>query len=309
MSEYSLTTSLADYLAVRRSLGFKLTRHGLLLDQFVAFCEQAGARRITSELAVAWVTMPNNASPSWLSMRLSVVRSFATWLQAIDPTTEVPERGWLPPVRRTTPYLYSDKDVGALLEAARRARWPLSAATYETLIGLLAVTGMRVGEAIRLDRDDVSLHDGVVIIADSKGGKSRQIVLHPTTVSALRSYLRRRAVLSPAPAEPALFVHPAGNRIRYESVQAMFRTLATRAGLSPRSPQCRPTVHGLRHTFAVKTMIRWYREGVDVQARLPVLSTWLGHADPKWTYWYLSASPELLALAGERLEASTEVLA
>ncbi len=306
MSEHSLEASLADYLAVRRSLGFKLARQGLLLEQFVAFCEQAGAGRITSELAMTWVTMPDNPSPAWLSMRMSVVRGFASWLQAIDPATEMPDRGSLPPCRRPTPYLYSDADVQALIEAAHRARWPLSAATYETLIGLLAVTGMRVGEAIRLDRDDVSLDDRVIVIVDSKGGKSRQIVLHPTTVIALRTYLERRAVLSPRPAEPAMFVHPAGNRIGYVSVQAMFRALAQRAGLSSRSPQCRPTVHGLRHTFAVNTVIRWYREGVDVQARLPVLSTWLGHADPKWTYWYLSASPELLALAGKRLETWTE---
>jgi integrase len=202
------------------------------------------------------------------------------------------------------PFLYSEDDVGSLLAAARRLRWPLSAATYETLIGLLAVTGMRVGEAIRLNRSDVSLGDGLLTIADSKFGKSRQLILHPTTVGALRVYLRRRAEVSPSPEEPALFVHPAGNRINYEAVQGTFKVLTVRAGITPRSPQCRPTLHGLRHSFAVDTVVRWYREGVDVQARLASLSTWLGHADAKWTYWYLSASPELLGLAGERLEAS-----
>jgi integrase/recombinase XerD len=306
MSEHPLRAALADYLGVRRSLGFKLTRDGLLLEQFVAFCEQAGARTVTRELAVAWVISPQKASPSWMSMRLTVVRGFAFWLQAADPTTEVPERGWLPPRRRTNPYLYTDAEVTALMEAARRARWPLSAVTYETLIGLLKCTGMRIGEAIRLDRDDVSLNDGLITIRDSKFGKSRQLVIHPTTVSALRSYLKRRAALSPRPAEPALFVHPAGNRVVYTSVSPMFHALVRRAGLSPRSANCRPTVHGLRHTFAVNTLIDWYRQGLDVQSRLPVLSTWMGHADPKWTYWYLSASPELLALAAERLETSAE---
>jgi integrase len=152
MSEHTLERALTDYLAVRRSLGFKLTRDGLLLSQFVAFCQQTGADRITSEVALAWVTTPAKASPSWLNMRLSMVRGFARWLQASDPSTAVPSRGWLPPVRRTNPYLYSEADVGALMAAAQRARWPLSAATYETLIGLLAVTGLRIGEAIRLDR-------------------------------------------------------------------------------------------------------------------------------------------------------------
>lgn len=304
MSEHLLRAALADYLAVRRSLGFKLTRAGLLLEQFVTFCEAAGASTITREVAMGWVTAPANASPSWMNIRLTVVRGFASWLQASDTAAEIPERGWLPPRRRTNPYLYSDAEIAALMGAARRARWPLSAATYETLIGLLAVSGMRIGEAIHLDRDDVSLDDALLTIRDSKLGKSRRLVIHPTTVSALRCYLKKRAVLSPTPGEPALFVHPAGNRIVFTSVSPMFHTLVRRAGITPRSPRCRPTIHGLRHTYAVNTLIGWYRQGLDVQARLPVLSTWMGHADPKWTYWYLSSSPELLALAAGRLEAS-----
>lgn len=304
MSANTLRAALADYLAVRRALGFKLARDGLLLEQFVGFCEHAGASRVTTSLALDWVNSPTKASPSWLAMRLSVVRGFASWLQAADPATELPPTGWLPPRRRTTPYLYSGADVAALMAAARQARWPLSAATYETLIGLLAVTGMRVGEAIRLERADVSLSDGLLTVRESKFGKSRQLAIHPSTVAALRRYSRRRVELSPAPGEQAFFVHPTGNRITYPSVQAMFHTLVRRAGLTPRSQHCRPTIHGLRHTFAVNTLTGWYRDGLDVQARLPLLSTWLGHADPKWTYWYLSAAPELLALAGQRLEAN-----
>lgn len=302
MSQSTLRDALVDYLAVRRSVGFKLTRDGLLLGQFVAFCEQAGAERITRDLAVAWVTAPPGASPSWLGMRLTDIRGFAAWLQATDPATEVPERGWLPPRRRTGPFLYSDSDITGLMAVARQARWPLSAAIYETLIGLLAVTGMRVGEAIRLDQDDVALDHGLITIRDSKLGKSRQVVLQPSTVNALRRYLAARADLSPVPNEPALFVHPAGNRITYRSVAPMFHTLCGRAGIAPRSPQCRPTIHGLRHTFAVNTLIGWYHDSGDVGARLPLLSTWLGHADPKWTYWYLSSTPELLGLACQRLE-------
>lgn len=304
MSEYWLRAALADYLAVRRAVGFKLTRDGLLLEQFVSFCEHTGATQVTASLAVAWVSSPAKASPSWLAMRLSVVRGFARWLQALDPATELPPTGWLPPRRRTSPYLYSDTDIVALMAATRRARWPLSAATYETLIGLLVVTGMRVGEAVRLDRTDVSLADALLTVRESKFGKSRQLAIHPSTVAVLRSYLRRRAELSPTPGEPALFVHPAGNRISYPSVQSMFHDLTVRAGLTPRSASCRPTIHGLRHSFAVNTLIGWYRDGGDVQARLPLLSTWLGHADPKWTYWYLSGCPELFNLASQRLETS-----
>lgn len=304
MSEHPLRTAVVDYLAVRRALGFKLTRDGLLLDQFVSFCQSRGAVLVTSELALAWVNAPHNASPAWLSMRLSVVRSFTSWLQATDSATEVPPLGWLPPRRRTNPYLYSDAEIAALLTVARRARWPLSAATYETLIGLLVVTGLRIREAIRLDRVDVSFTEGLLTIRNSKFGQSRQVPIHPTTIRALRAYLARRAALSPIPGESGLFVHPAGNRITYPSVQYMFHVLVRRAGLAPRSPQCRPTIHGLRHSFAVNTLVRWYRDGTDVQARLPLLSTWLGHTDPKWTYWYLSASPELLALACQRMEAT-----
>jgi integrase len=303
MSGWTLQTALAEYLAVRRSLGFKLVRDGLLLEQFVSFCERAGASRVTSELALAWVSAPAKASPGWLAIRLTVVRGFASWLQASDPATEVPPTGWLPPRRRRAPYLYSAADVAALLAAARRVRQPLSAATYETLIALLAVTGIRIGEAIRLNRPDLSPDEGLLTIADSKSGTSRQLLLHPSTVDALGCYLRRRQKLSPVPGEPALFVHPAGNRLNYPAAQQTFKVLLDRAGIRPR-PECpQPTIHGLRHSFAVNTLIRWYREGADVQARLPQLSTWLGHADPRWSYWYLSASPELLALAAERLQA------
>lgn len=305
MRASTLRTALDHYLAVRRAVGFKLTRDGLLLAQFVSFCDQAGAERITHDVAVAWVTTPPKASPSWLGMRLCVVRSFAAWMQATDPATEIPEQGWLPPRRRTSPFLYTDDEIGALMAAARNARWPLSAATYETLIGVLAVTGMRVGEAIHLDRDDVALDDGVITIRDAKLGKTRQVLAQPTTVEALRRYLATRSVLSPFPHEPALFVHPAGNRITYRSVCPMFHTLCGRADITPRSAACRPTIHGLRHTFAVNTLVGWYRDGGDVQARLPLLSTWLGHTDPKWTYWYLSSTPELLDLACQRLEPTT----
>jgi len=306
MSGRSLSMALTEYLAVRRSLGFKLTRAELLLRQFVNFCDDSGADRVTAALALDWVCAPAEASAGWLRMRLTIVRGFASWLQASDPATEVPPLGWLPPYHRASPYLYCHDDTAALLEAARRLRPALAAATYETLFALLAVTGMRVGEAIALDRGDLLLDEGLLTITGAKFGKARQLRLHPTTVAALRSYLGSRAALSPNPSERALFVQRTGGRVTYRAVRERFGTLVTLVGLRARSERCRPTIHGLRHSFAVNTLVRWYQEGADVGARLSELSTWLGHADPKWTYWYLSACPELLTLAARRLEVFCE---
>lgn len=300
----ALAESLADYLKLRRALGYKLKETGEQLERFVAFLDARGARTITTELALEWATQPAAASPEWWANRLTMTRGFATYLKALDPAVEVPPRGALPPRRkRATPYLYSDREIGALIDATNQIPTPLKAATYRTLIGLLAVTGMRVGEAIGADRDDLDLATGVLLVRSGKFGKSRQLPLHPTTVAALTDYLRARDRLFPAPRSPALLISTAGTRLIYKNVQNLFlHTLVRGAGLRPRSAACRPRVHDLRHGFAVRTLLDWYRSGVDVQQRLPLLSTYLGHVNPADTYWYLSAAPELLALAGERLE-------
>ena len=212
---------------------------------------------------------------------------------------------WRP--RRATPYLYSDAEIAALIDAADTLRFPLRVATYKTLIGLLAVTGMRVGEAIRLDRDDLDLAHELLVVRDGKFGKSRELPLQPSTIRALRDYLRLRDRLHPAPSAPALLISPAGTRLLYCNVHATFRHLLCRAGLQPRSASCRPRIHDLRHTFAGPNPCSTpTAPKADVQARLPLLSTYLGHVDPGATYWYLSAAPELLALAGERLERHLE---
>jgi integrase/recombinase XerD len=298
-----LRAAVDEYLTVRRSLGYKLERAGRLLAEFITFCEQSGARAITTEVALAWAKLPAGGGPNWWSYRLGFVRVFAAYLQAIDPETEVPPTDLLPARRRRIiPYLYSDAEIAGLMAAARRLRSPLGAPTYETLIGLLAVTGLRIGEAIRLDRDDVVWDQGLLRILYSKFGKSREVPLHPTTMAALRAYARHRDHLCPSPNAPSFFVTVAGNRLFYPTVQGRFSTLVRRTGLKPRSEQCRPRIHDLRHTFAVRTLLGWYRAGVEVQPRLPLLSSYMGHADPKWTYWYLSAAPELLTIVGKRLE-------
>lgn len=294
---------LADYLAVRRSLGYKLARPEKLLGQFITYLEDAGAETVTTGHALAWATLPGG-DQSWHALRLSAVRGFATYLRTIDPSAEVPPADLVPwrPCR-ATPYLYSDADIAALIAAAASLRFPLRVATYQTLIGLLAVTGIRVGEAIRLDRADLDLPgNGVLTVRESKFGKSRLLPLHPTTAEALRGYLRLRDRLHPHPSAPAVFISPAGTRLLYCNVQSTFARLARRAGLRPRSASCRPRIHDLRHSFAVASLLDAYASGQDGQGRLTLLATYLGHVDPSATYWYLSAAPELLAVAGQRLE-------
>ena len=299
-----LRHALDDYLALRRSLGYKLERAGRLLADFVRHLDIAGADTITIDAALAWAMQPSDADPSWWAHRLSAVRIFARHLHAIDPVHEVPPAGMLPAGnRRATPYLYTNTDIIELMAAARGLHSPLRAATLETLVGLLAVTGLRIGEALRLDRDDVDA--GVLQIRDTKFGKSREVPVHTSTVEALAAYARRRDRLCPRPVDPAFFVSTAGTRLLYCNVHATWLNLVRRAGLGPRSASCRPRPHDLRHSFAVRTLLGWYQDGVDVQARMPALSTYLGHVHPANTYWYLSGAPELLKLAAARLDAQS----
>ena len=231
-----------------------------------------------------------------------MVRGFARHLQALDPDTEVPPLGVLPHrCCRVAPYLYSAADIAALMAATRDLPSPQRAATYETLVGLLAVTGMRVGEAVRLDRDHVDLDEGIVTIWNSKFHKSRALPLHPVTVDALKRYARLRDRCCPHPKAPSFFLSTTGTRLDAGGIHRLFPGLVRNAGLDQPGRR-RPRLHDLRHTFAVRTLIEWYRAGVNVDAHMPLLSTYLGHSHPENTYWYLSAVPELLFLAAERLE-------
>jgi len=243
---------------------------------------------------------------SWWSSRLTVVRKFATFVNTLDPETEVPPSDLLPgrKSRRAVPFLYSDSDIAAQVEAATMFTPRLRVLTCQTWVQLLAVTGMRVGEAIRLDRKDVDFDDGVLSIWMSKFGKSRELPLHASTVDALRVYLQERDRLFPNPTSPSLFISSAGTRLLYCNVSWDFIRLVRQVGLRPRSPDCRPRIHDLRHTFAIRTIIDAYKTNANVGARLASLSTYLGHVHPGHTYWYLSAAPELLGLAGLRLERS-----
>jgi integrase/recombinase XerD len=200
------------------------------------------------------------------------------------------------------PYLYSDEEVTALIDAAAALRDPRTAQMIRTLIGLLAATGLRVGEALALDVDDLDLTAGVLAVRRSKFGRSRLVPLHVQVMAALADYLRQRGQMWPSPTSTALFLTITGTRKQYAHGRQTFAELIRRVGLAHKTPNCRPRVHDLRHTFAVRTLIDWYRDGADVQARLPILSAYLGHSEPAYTYWYLEAAPDLLAAAAARLE-------
>jgi integrase/recombinase XerD len=298
----ALRRALADYLAVRRSLGYKLARQEKLLGQFLDYLQAEGQQQISTEHALAWATLPAGGE-CWHAYRLQAVRVFARYLHAIDPAVEVPAADLLPDrPHRAVPYLYSDEQIAALMAATASLRTPHRAATYHTLIGLLAVTGMRVGEALALDRGDIDWQTGVLTVRSGKFGKSRELPLHPSTVAALRGYLRRRDRPPATKSTDALLVSSAGTRLLVYNVQDTVKRLRRRAGIAPRSASCRPRVHDLRHTFAVRTILDAYRGDGDAGPTLALLCTYLGHVDPAQTYWYLQAAPELMALAGERLE-------
>ena len=295
--------AVTDYLELRRALGFELEREGTLLPEFAALVDAEGHGHISSNLALRWATQEFRASQRWGAKRLSMVRLFARHYRSIDTLTEVPSADLLPfKKQRQTPYIYSDEDVEAILAAAKKIRSSFLAKTHMTLLGLLSVTGMRVGEAIALDRDDVDWVAGVLVVRKAKFGKSRLVPLHRTTLSALRRYNDERDLRWPTPRSPSFFLSMRGSRPLYNNVHRVFLRLLDRSGLAERMTPRRPRIHDLRHTFAVKTVLGWYRAGVDVEPRMPRLSTYLGHVNPSHTYWYLTATPELLACAVQRLQ-------
>ncbi len=295
-----LQAHVDDYLRLRRALGFKLKEEERLLGQLVDYLEAASAETVTSELAIRWARLPVGVHPNQWAKRLRIARGFAAYLQTIDPRTEIPPCDVFPTRRqRATPYLFSQQDICRLLEEARRLRHPMRAASYEALFGLLAVSGMRIGEAIALERQDVDLDAGLITIRKAKGDRARLVPLHPTATEALRRYASVRDRLCPRPRSRAFFLSSAGTPVLAVGLRATFREITTRIGI--RTKEVRPRIHDLRHRFAVQTLIDWQRSDVNIDEQITTLSTYLGHISPADTYWYLSASPELMALAAERV--------
>lgn len=306
MSE--LREGIEEYLAVRRSLGFKLAEVGRCLHNFVDFAQDEGASYITTELVLRWVQLATQVQPATRAARLGSVRRFAAWHSATDPRTEVPPEGLLPHrYRRTRPYIYSDDEIsGIVLTAGELASAKgLRARTYSTLFGLLAVTGMRVSEALCLDRTDVDLEARVLTVRGTKFGKTRLVPVHPSTCDVLRAYGHDRDQIVRVSFTVGFFVSERGTRISGCATRATFAKVSREIGLrAPVKGQRRghgPRLHDMRHRFAVKTLINWYRAGLDVEVEIPKLATYLGHVHVHDTYWYLEAVPELLTLAAERL--------
>jgi integrase/recombinase XerD len=269
----------------------------------VDFLERAGAQRITTELALAWAKLPVDARPHYWRQRLGIARAFARYVVTIDPASEVPPEDLLPATqRRVAPYIYSEAEIDALMHAARALRAPLHAASIETLIGLMATTGLRLGEALGLDRRDVDLRDGALHVRAAKQHKQREVPLHPTTADALREYARLRDRLCPMPDTAAFFLSPQGRRLHKSTVHRLFPQLIREVGLEGSGQRARPRPHDLRHAYAVRTLLGWHRSGEEVERKLPLLATFLGHAHPARSYWYLQAVPELLEIIGRRLD-------
>jgi integrase len=274
----TLREALGDYLRIRRRLGFEMPQDGRMLEGFVEFLERAGAHRITTELALMWARTPADAHPHYWRQRLGVARGFARHLATIDPASEVPSKDLLPATRpRIAPYIYTDAEIAAVMAAARELRPPLRAARHETLIGLLAVTGMRPGEALALDRQDVNLRHGAVHVRAGKQNKQREVPLHESTTGALREYARRRDARFPTPSTPAFFISARGRRMARGELNQTFTKLIREVGPEGRGARARPRPHDLRHAFAVRTLLDWYRAGEDIDRRMPLLSTYLGH--------------------------------
>jgi len=301
-----LEQALNDYVSVRRSLGFRFQTPAILLRSFVVFLQAEGASHITRELALRWALQPAKVQPSTWTARLGMVRRFAIWCSATEPITEIPPADLLPhPYRRKPPHIFSDEEIERLLRKTQQLPSPkgLRAHTFTTLFGLLMVTGMRVSEALGLEKPDIDFDHGILHIRCGKFGKSRYVPIHPSTVAALKKYAQARDHLFPSPLTLAFFLSERGTRITNGMTEYTFAKLSQQIGLRPQAKHHGrgPRLHDMRHRFAVRTLIDWYRAGLDAERELPKLATYLGHVHVKNTYWYLEAVPELMQLTIARL--------
>jgi integrase len=308
----TLRQATHDYLNMRRALGFKLRAAGARLLDFVTFMEQHHASYITNQLALSWAQQSSAVQPSTWAQRLSFVRGFARYRSATDPRTQIPPESLLPfRAQRARPYYYSDNEIQSLLRAALKlpgGNYNLRPWIYHSLFGLLSVLGMRVGEACNLELQDVDLKAAVLTVRGAKFGKSRLLPLHTSTCNVLADYLARRQRFWAARSHSSyLFVSSRGNRLDGADIRRTFYSLSRQIGLRGLTDSHGPRIHDLRHRFAVKSLLHWYRAGEDAERRLPILSAYLGHVHVADTYWYLSAWPELMGEAMRRLERRWEV--
>ena len=300
-----LDRAVEDYLALRRSLGFKLRDYGECLHEFVACLKQNGSSHITTKLALEYATQRQHEEPVSWTRRLGIIRGFATYRSGADPRTEIPPIGLLRfRSHRARPYVYSQDEVRRLLEAALKIESPnaLQRYTYHCLFGLLAVSGLRLGEAINLQPQDVDWPQGVLTIRGAKFGKSRLVPLHRSTLAVLFDYAKRRDESFAQWPGSYFFVTSHGTKLEKTNLSRIFRELSRQIGIRKTGVRHGPRLHDFRHRFAIETLLRWYRAGEEVARRLPVLSTYLGHSNVSGTYWYLGSTPEVIAAASKLIE-------
>ena len=300
-----LRNELNEYLALRRSLGFKLRKHEPVLRKFIVFLQARAAKFVTTQLALDWAQQPQHTTLAHRAGRLGMARDFARYLSAREPRTEIPPKDLLPSQpHRAQPYIYPDAQILRLVRTAAtlEPRDGLRPLTYSTLFGLLAATGMRVGECIAMKDHDVDLRQGILTVRESKFNKTRLLPLHRSTQQKLRAYARCRDKLLPVRSTDRFFVLAHGTGLNHCMVDYTFIRVSQRIGL--RAPEARhgPRLHDLRHTFAVRTLTDWYRSGINPEQQLPLLSAYLGHGNVSDTYWYLTAVPELMGAVNTRLE-------
>jgi integrase/recombinase XerD len=308
MTSIDLLLHVEAYVGLRKALGYAVRSEEKLLKEFLVFLESRQIHGpIRAQLAIDWACLPApRRGPSGQTSRLKVVRGFLSHLRATWPETEVPGPSSLSPIRRPIPYLYTEREITALLHAAAELgpRDSLRPSTYATIIGLLASTGIRIGEALRLQVTDVRLDTTSphLHIVEGKFRKSRLVPVHPTAVAKLTTYVQERRRLHYDALSDAFFVAESGKPLGYEACRETFATLLTRAGIQPPARGGRPGLHGLRHTFTVGRMVEWQRAGLPLKELLPTLSVYLGHVQPAHTYWYMTATPELLTTAAAVFE-------
>ncbi len=293
-----------NYLVVRRAFGFQLGIAGQQLHRFAEFMDRtAPGKPLTVERILGWAQSSSTGKQTTAAERLRTVRPFARYMRTIDPLTEIPPQRLLGPAQqRPNPHIYTDKEIHALLNEAKTLKptCGLRPQTVRTYLGLLACTGMRPSEPLRLTREDVDLKSGTITVRQSKFKKSRIVVIHPTAVKALEAYANLRDRLVPAPPSPAFFLRDDGRPFIHDWAIRAFGRLALQLGWKARPRP--PRIYDLRHTFVCRRLLDWYRRGVDVDLEMPVLSTYLGHAHFTHTYWYVTAVPELMEIAGARFE-------
>lgn len=300
----SLELHLIEYIAARRSLGTRLEEPAKALVRFVKFLASRKARFITTQLALEWAQQSRDVQRATWARKLSMVRQFARWMSVLDPRHEIPPRRLLDVRhRRGKPHIYSDEEISRLMAEATRLKSPngLKALTLTTLIGLLAATGLRPGEAAALEQCDVNLDARLLTVRKSKFGKSRIVPIHPSTATALRHYARERDRIIRRPRASHFFVSERGTALDLRVVRLWLCKISVACGLRQKTKGHRcgrgPRLQDLRHTFATRRLVEWYEAGCDVSVQMPKLATYLGHASVACTYWYIEAVPELLQLA------------